>query len=51
LTKEINAGIKPFYFFGLEENTPWFRLFVGTCSIDNAKIGSDLISRAIQNLS
>jgi len=51
LLEEAKTALVPFYFFGMDENMPWFRLSAGTCSTEEAKTAANLISHAIQKLS
>ncbi|MBU0744424.1 MAG: aminotransferase class I/II-fold pyridoxal phosphate-dependent enzyme [Gammaproteobacteria bacterium] len=50
LLDEAKMALVPFYFFGMEEESPWFRLSVGTCSIDDAKDAAGFITKAIESL-
>ncbi|HBS51808.1 MAG TPA: aminotransferase [Coxiellaceae bacterium] len=50
LLEDAKVALVPFYFFGMDESLPWFRLSVGTCSIDDAKIAADNIIQSIQKL-
>lgn len=50
LLEDAKVALVPFYFFGMEKNFPWFRLSVGTCSVDEAKIAADNISEAVRKL-
>ncbi|CAL7964245.1 Aminotran_1_2 domain-containing protein [Gammaproteobacteria bacterium] len=50
LLDDAKVAIVPFYFFGMEKNFPWFRLSVGTCSVDEAKIAAGNICQSVQKL-
>lgn len=50
LLDDIQIALVPFYFFGMEKNLPWFRLSVGTCSINEAKIAAKRIEKSVRNL-
>ena len=38
---EAKLAVVPFYCFGADDNSPWYRMSVGTCKITDAK---DVIS-------
>lgn len=50
LLDKAKLGIVPFYYFGMDESLPWFRLSVGTCSIEDAKLACRYIEDAIKKL-
>jgi aspartate aminotransferase len=50
LLEEANIAVVPFYLFGMEKTLPWFRLSVGTCSLDEAKSAANALSLAIIQL-
>jgi aspartate aminotransferase len=50
LLEEAKIGIVPFYFFGIKKTLPWFRLSVGTCSMDEAKQACEWIKKAVTSL-
>lgn len=50
LLEDAKVALVPFYFFGTEKDFPWFRLSVGTCSIDEAKIAANNINQSVQKL-
>ncbi len=50
LLEDTRIGLVPFYFFGMKKNLPWFRLSVGTCSINEAKLAAERITQSVQNL-
>jgi len=50
LLEEGKVALVPFYLFGADENLPWFRLSVGTCSIDDAEIAAKHIEQAVKQL-
>lgn len=51
LIDEAKIAVVPFYFFGMDPNLPWFRLSVGTCSVEDAKLATEFIAKAVKNLS
>lgn len=51
LIEDTKIALVPFYFFGMDKNLPWFRLSVGTCSIDDAKLAADRIKKSVKKLS
>ena len=51
LLEDAKVAVVPFHYFGMKNSTPWFRLSVGTCSIDDAKIAAEQIKQSIQKLS
>jgi len=50
LLDDAKVALVPFYFFGMEKNFPWFRLSVGTCSVDEAKIAANNIGQSVRKL-
>jgi len=50
LLEDAKVALVPFYFFGMDKNFPWFRLSVGTCSVDEAKTAADNISQSVRKL-
>ncbi len=50
LLDETKIAVVPFYFFGMKETLPWFRLSVGTCSVAEAKKATDRIRKSIHSL-
>ncbi len=50
ILNEAKIAVVPFYAFGADTNSPWFRVSIGTCSVDDAdKIIASLRS-ALQKL-
>ncbi len=50
LMKKAHLAMVPFHYFGMEKSLPWFRLSVGTCSIDETKSAAAALKQAIINL-
>lgn len=50
LLEDAKVALVPFYFFGMKKDFPWFRLSVGTCSVDDAKIAAKHINQSIKKL-
>ena len=50
LLDEAKIGLVPFHFFGTKKELPWFRISVGTTSIEDAEMASKNIKQAIQDL-
>jgi aspartate aminotransferase len=50
LLEDAKVALVPFYFFGTKKNLPWFRLSVGTCSVEDAKIAAGNICQSVQKL-
>lgn len=48
---EAKTGLVPFYAFGAPKESPWYRLSVGTCSIQDADDAAGAIKNAIHKLS
>lgn len=51
LLEDAKVAMVPFHFFGMDSTLPWFRVSIGTCSIEDAKIAANNIVHAIQKLS
>lgn len=50
LIDEAKMAVVPFHLFGMEEDSCWYRLSVGTCSIDDARQASASLTNAMRNL-
>lgn len=50
LLEDAKVALVPFYFFGTPKNLPWFRLSVGTCSINDAIQAAKNLQRSIRSL-
>lgn len=51
LLEEARLAIVPFYAFGDSENSPWYRLSVGTCRADEVEEIIESLHRALSKLS
>jgi aspartate aminotransferase len=51
LLAEAKLAIVPFYAFGAEKNSPWYRLSVGTCRKEEIGAMLDQLSEALNKLS
>jgi aspartate aminotransferase len=51
LLDEAGIAIVPFYAFGAERNSPWFRISVGTCSMDDVREVCNNLKHTINKLS
>ncbi|MBC8045898.1 MAG: pyridoxal phosphate-dependent aminotransferase [Fimbriimonadaceae bacterium] len=47
---EAKIGLVPFYAFGSSKESPWFRLSIGTCSMDDVKNSIESLERALNKL-
>jgi aspartate aminotransferase len=47
---EAKMAIVPFYAFGASVNSPWFRLSVGTCSVQDANDAALALRNALHKL-
>ncbi len=50
ILEEGKIALVPFYAFGAEKNSPWFRLSVGTCSKEEAKEAVKVLKETIGKL-
>lgn len=50
LLNEAKIALVPFYAFGSDKESPWFRLSVGTCSMDDVKNSIISLENALQKL-
>lgn len=48
--EEGKIALVPFYAFGAEKDSPWFRLSVGTCSKEEAKVAVMMLKETIEKL-
>ncbi len=51
LLSEAKLAVVPFYAFGAEKTSPWYRLSVGTCDIDGIPGMLDQLKGALEKLS
>lgn len=51
LLSEAKLAVVPFYAFGAEKTSPWYRLSVGTCDIDGIPAMLDQLKGALEKLS
>jgi aspartate aminotransferase len=49
ILSEAKVALVPFYAFGAADDLPWFRLSVGSCSVENAKLAAKAIGEAVIN--
>jgi aspartate aminotransferase len=47
---EAKTALVPFYAFGASKQSPWYRLSVGTCSVQDAHDAGSAIKDAIHKL-
>ncbi|MBS1773542.1 MAG: aminotransferase class I/II-fold pyridoxal phosphate-dependent enzyme [Bacteroidetes bacterium] len=50
LLSEAKLAIVPFYAFGADKSSPWYRLSVGTCKMDDIKEMLGMLEAALQKL-
>ncbi len=50
ILEEGKIAVVPFYAFGADPKSPWFRLSVGTCSMEEAKVAAIMLKDAIEKL-
>lgn len=50
ILEEGKIALVPFYAFGSKEDSPWFRLSVGTCSKEEAKVAAMILKETIEKL-
>lgn len=50
LLSEAKLAVVPFYAFGAEKNSPWYRLSVGTCKINDIEPFLQNLKKALQAL-
>jgi aspartate aminotransferase len=50
LLSEAKLAIVPFYAFGAEKSSPWYRLSVGTCKMEDIKEMLGMLEAALQKL-
>jgi aspartate aminotransferase len=50
LTDEAHVALVPFSSFGSTGDSPWFRLSVGTCTLESAKQVMELMREALSKL-
>lgn len=50
LLNEARIGIVPFYAFGSSKESPWFRLSIGTCTMDAVSGSLESLDQAISKL-
>lgn len=50
ILEESKIALVPFYAFGAEKDSPWFRLSVGTCSKDEAKEAVKVLKETLEKL-
>lgn len=51
LLSEAKLAVVPFYAFGAERNSPWYRLSVGTANLEEIPEMLQMLERALENLS
>lgn len=51
ILNEAKLAIVPFYAFGASNNSPWYRMSVGTCSVDDIQDVISNLRAALQKLS
>lgn len=51
LLKEAKIALVPFYAFGSEKESPWFRLSVGTCTMEDVSQSMKSLETALSKLS
>jgi aspartate aminotransferase len=50
ILKEAKLAVVPFYAFGASNSSPWYRLSVGTCHLDEIAPMFDQLEQALQKL-
>ena len=50
ILEEGKIALVPFYAFGADKDSPWFRLSVGTCSKEEAKEAVKILKETIEKL-
>jgi aspartate aminotransferase len=50
LLDEASLALVPFYAFGAPANSPWYRLSVGTCKMEEIPVFLQKLEKAIQKL-
>lgn len=50
LLSKANLAVVPFYAFGAEKSSPWYRLSVGTCKINDIEPFLQNLKKALQDL-
>jgi len=50
ILEEGKIALVPFYAFGASKDSPWFRLSVGTCSKEEAKLAAEILKETIEKL-
>lgn len=50
LLDEAKVGLVPFYAFGSDENSTWYRLSVGTCKLEDVAIIIEQLRKALMKL-
>ncbi len=50
LLNKASLAIVPFYAFGAEKESPWYRLSVGTCTLNNIELVLKQLKQALQAL-
>lgn len=50
LLDKAKLAVVPFYAFGAEKNSPWYRLSVGTCTLNDIDMFLYQLKRALENL-
>jgi aspartate aminotransferase len=50
ILSEAKLAVVPFYAFGTENNSPWYRLSLGTCRIEEIDPMFDQLEKALQKL-
>jgi aspartate aminotransferase len=50
ILEEGKIALVPFYAFGASKDSPWFRLSVGTCSMEEAKLAAEILKDTIDKL-
>ena len=50
ILEDAKIALVPFYAFGASKESPWFRLSVGTCSIDEANEAAKEFRRSLRKL-
>lgn len=51
ILKEAKLAMVPFYAFGADENSPWFRLSIGTCALNQIEESLSFLKQALSKLS
>jgi aspartate aminotransferase len=50
ILEEGKIALVPFYAFGASKDSPCFRLSVGTCSKEEAKLAAEILKETIEKL-